>query len=208
MRVVRAWGWSMHPNIKDGDLVILKEREPSRGEVICFSGYSGTKTLHRLVKLKRDYLTTKGDNCLNLDKAIKWDEILGVAIALKRENRIIPLKGRWLYGYFYFFSGAILHGRNFLKWIIMNLQELEVYAWIVRAIFSDQNIEIAQGAETEDFYLIHARVNGREAATLKINKKSCLVVYLYVKIIYRKLGIEEKLKEEGLRFINTCLNPY
>ena len=208
MRVVRAWGWSMHPNIKDGYLVILKEREPSRGEVICFSGYSGTKTLHRLVKLKRDYLTTKGDNCLNLDKAIKWDEILGVAIALKRENRIIPLKGRWLYGYFYFFSGIILSGRNFLKWIIMSLQELDVYSRIIRVVFPANDIEIVKGGETDDFYFIKSRVKGREAATLKIEKKDFSVVRMYVKIMYRKLGIEERLKEEGLRFINTCLNPY
>lgn len=197
--VVRGWGWSMYPNIKDGDLVILKKKKPLRGEVVCFANDANTKTLHRLVRLNRGYLITRGDNSLGLDKAIKREEILGVAIAIKRGNRIISLKGRWLFGYLYFFSGLVIFGRNFLKKIIMSAQEWGIYSRIIRAIFSKSNIEVIKEAETEDFYFIKARVNGKEAATLKIDKKSRAVIYLYVKIIYRKLGLEEKLKEEGLK---------
>lgn len=197
--VVRGWGWSMYPNIKDGDLVILKKREPLMGEVVCFANDTNTKTLHRLVRLNSGYLITKGDNSLSLDRAIRREEILGVAIAVKRGKRIIPLKGRWLYGYLYFFSGLVIFGRNFLKRIIMSLQELGIYSRIIRAIFPEQNIEIVKGTGTEDFYFIQARVNGKEAATVKIDKKNRAVIYLYVKIIYRKLGLEQRLKQEGLK---------
>ncbi|TAN60374.1 hypothetical protein EPN16_05420 [bacterium] len=197
LSAIRAWGWSMHPNIQDGDLVIIKQRQPRRGEVVCFASDAQTKTLHRLVKFSKGYFTTKGDNCLSLDKDIGEEEVLGVAIALRRGKRIIPIKGRWLHGYFYFLSGLIICGRDFLKMVIMRLQELRVYSWIIRVIFSKRNIEISKEAETEDFYLIRAMVNGREAAALKIDKKSCLVIYVYVKIIYRKLGLEERLKREA-----------
>jgi hypothetical protein len=197
LSAVRAWGWSMYPNIKDGDWVILKQREPLKGEVVCFANDAQTKTLHRLVKLKKCYLATKGDNCLSLDKDIKREEVLGVAIAVRRGKRILPITGRWLYGYLYFLSGLIIWGRNFLKMMIMRLQELSVYPRILRAIFPERNIEIAKEAETEDFYLIRARVNGREAATVKIDKKRCSVIYLYVKITYRKLGLEERLRKEA-----------
>lgn len=201
LSVARAWGWSMYPNIKDGDLVIFKKREPLKGEIICFSNNLVAKTFHRLVRLKGEYLSTKGDNNFTLDKAIKREDVLGVAVAIKRGERIMPLKGRWLYGELYFLSGFILSGRNFLKRIAMSLQESGIYSRMIRAVFQDRNIKIAKELETEDFCLIRARVNGQEAATVKIDKKSCAIIYLYVKIGYRKLGLEEKLKEEGLKFI-------
>lgn len=197
LSAIRAWGWSMYPNIQDGDMVILKQRQPHRGEVVCFASGAHTKTLHRLVKFKKGYLTTKGDNCLSLDKDIKREEVLGVAIAVRRGKRIVPIKGGGLYGYLYFLSGLVIWGRNFLKMIIMRLQELRVYHRILKAVFPERNIEITKEAETEDFYLIRGRVNGKDAAALKIDKKRCSVIYLYVKITYRKLGLEERLKKEA-----------
>lgn len=199
LRVIRAWGWSMYPNIKDGDLVILKKKKPLRGEVVCFSDKVKANILHRLVRLNGEYLITRGDSCSGLDQAIKKEDIFGVAIAVKRGKRIIPIKGRWLYGYFYFLSGLIISSRNLLKRIIINLQDIGVYPRIARVIFSGQGIEIIREAETSDFCLIKARINGREAGALKIDKKTCSVVYLYVRIHYRKLGLEAKLKEESLK---------
>lgn len=197
LSAIRAWGWSMHPNIQDGDMVILKQRQPHRGEVVCFASDAHTKTLHRLVKFRKEYFTTKGDNCLSLDKDIRREEVLGVAIAIRRGTRILPIKGRFLYGYLYFLSGLILLLRDFLKALIMRLQELIIYSGMLKVVFRKRYIEIAKEAETDDFYLIRARVNGRDAAALKIDKKRCLIVYLYVKVAYRKLGLEERLKKEA-----------
>lgn len=92
-----AKGHSMHPFIKDGEVVVVKPIgifEIKKGDVILYHT-SLNMIAHRVIKRKREnnkiMLVTKGDSNLNFDTLVQENNILGKIIAIEKPNGTINL---------------------------------------------------------------------------------------------------------------------
>ncbi|MBE3126270.1 MAG: S24/S26 family peptidase [Acidobacteria bacterium] len=90
-----ARGTSMHPFIRDGDVVTvvpLAGPDPRPGDVAAFvqPGTSGVR-VHRIVKVAAGRYFLKGDNALDADGALARDMILGLVVRLERGGRVRPV---------------------------------------------------------------------------------------------------------------------
>lgn len=90
-----ARGTSMHPFIRDGDVVTvapLAGRDPRPGDVAAFvqPGTIGVR-VHRIVKVEDGRYFLKGDNAPNADGALARDMILGLVVRLERGGRARPV---------------------------------------------------------------------------------------------------------------------
>jgi signal peptidase I len=97
-------GISMLPCIKKSDRVIVShQKKPRTGDVIL---YRRNKTeydvVHRVIKMRKDIVITKGDNAIFFDTPIAPDEIKGVVSHVIRKRKIYKVESnRWL-GYLWF----------------------------------------------------------------------------------------------------------
>jgi signal peptidase I len=126
-------GSSMRPLFKPGDLLcarrpILDDIHPG-DIVIVFRGGKPNRfdhIVHRVVSVKRDYLTTKGDNNLNPDEEVVTSEnLVGLVTCFGRQNHVYSVKGGIL-GLFY---GRLILIRN-LIWQLIKRLGWQVYSWI------------------------------------------------------------------------------
>jgi len=90
-----ARGTSMHPFIRDGDVVTvvpLAGPDPRPGDVAAFvqPGTSGVR-VHRIVKVEAGLYFLKGDNARDVDGALARDMILGLVVRLERGGRARPV---------------------------------------------------------------------------------------------------------------------
>jgi signal peptidase I len=98
----RAKGGSMHPFIRDGDLILVEPADGSAiglGEVAFYRTGSGGIAAHRVVGRRnrdgREFLATKGDAVRNTSHAVPCSEVLGRVIAIERQGTEVRLKGVW-----------------------------------------------------------------------------------------------------------------
>jgi phage repressor protein C with HTH and peptisase S24 domain len=86
-----ARGTSMHPFIRDGDVVTvvsLSGSGPRPGDVAAFvHPAAGGVRVHRIVKVEAGRYFLKGDNALGDDGVLARDMILGLVVRLEREGR-------------------------------------------------------------------------------------------------------------------------
>jgi len=195
IKMVRAWGWSMYPNIIDGDRVILKQKKYSIGDVIAFKGFNDQDILHRVVAICRGNIVTRGDNSIANDKPIAKEEVTGTAIALMRDNKLYPIKKRVLYIHMPCLQRFVVFCRKVIKRIIVFLQDTGPYKLLIKSLLKNVRIDLEGPVEAKEFYFIRAMVNNRYAGYIKIDKNSSRPLFIYVKIWYRHLGVEDKLRE-------------
>lgn len=84
----------MRPCIRKNDIVIIKRipaEEITRGDIICFSRDSEF-VIHRLVSIENGSLITKGDRLPNFDIPFSMDKVIGVVVAIERDNQTISLQ--------------------------------------------------------------------------------------------------------------------
>jgi hypothetical protein len=86
-----ARGTSMHPFIRDGDVVTvvpLAGPGPRPGDVAAFvHPAAGGVRVHRIVKVEAGRYYLKGDNALDADGALARDMLLGLVVRLERGGR-------------------------------------------------------------------------------------------------------------------------
>ncbi|OGL39603.1 MAG: signal peptidase I [Candidatus Schekmanbacteria bacterium RIFCSPHIGHO2_02_FULL_38_11] len=96
----QARGTSMHPFIKDKDIIKVKPVQPEKlksGDVILYkTGYRGF-VVHRLIKKQNKkkgepLFVTKGDFCYTPDPAISSSDILGKVISIERNGKEISME--------------------------------------------------------------------------------------------------------------------
>lgn len=100
----RARGFSMHPFIRDGDVVTVSPWHGgplSPGEVVaCCHPETGRLVVHRLVKKVGPGFLLRGDNCPEADGLIPASEIFGRVTRVERNGRVRRLglgpEGRFL----------------------------------------------------------------------------------------------------------------
>lgn len=70
---------SMEPTLSIDDLVFTKKTSKiKKGDIISFYDKNGTMIMHRVVEVKGNDITTKGDANNTLDKPIKRSDVVGV----------------------------------------------------------------------------------------------------------------------------------
>ena len=87
---------SMWPVLKQGDMVFIKGikgKEDLRiGDVIVYKNPIGF-TIHRIIEMREDTLTTKGDANNVSDSPIGYEEIIGKAVSTDHNPLRIPYLG-------------------------------------------------------------------------------------------------------------------
>ena len=87
----RAGGSSMHPFIRDGDVITLHplpENLPRLGDVVAYvQPQNGRLTVHRVVGKTGHSFLIRGDNLLDGDGAIPEVDILGYVTAVERDGK-------------------------------------------------------------------------------------------------------------------------
>ncbi len=90
----RAAGTSMHPTIRDGEVVTVAPRSVERvaaGDVILYRCDRGP-TAHRVIAVRpspagRPVLYLQGDNLCSIDRPIQADEVIGRVVSVRRDGR-------------------------------------------------------------------------------------------------------------------------
>ena len=86
-------GFSMFPTLHPGDEVFaLKSGSFTVGDVICY--HLGSKSiLHRITKVEKNKIYTKGDNNLNIDtNPITQKDIIGKLVKIRRDNKTYKIR--------------------------------------------------------------------------------------------------------------------
>ncbi|NTU50885.1 MAG: hypothetical protein HGA94_00380, partial [Candidatus Aminicenantes bacterium] len=90
-----ARGASMHPVIRDGDIVTVRHLAgggPRTGDVVAFvHPVTGGVRIHRVVGAGGTGYLLKGDNALCEDGAVARDALLGRVARIEREGRTVLL---------------------------------------------------------------------------------------------------------------------
>jgi signal peptidase I len=99
----RAKGRSMHPFIRDGEVISVKPIKGSNimiGDIIFYRALWGGIFAHRVIKKHREnnnmILITKGDANLNFDPPVHEDNIIGKVTAIEKNNVTIKLDSKIL----------------------------------------------------------------------------------------------------------------
>lgn len=86
-----AKGTSMHPLIRDGDVVLvapLKQKKINKGDVVLFTVGNGRALLHRIVNIRKSRgdveFLIQGDHSIHSDGNISKSNILGLMVAVER----------------------------------------------------------------------------------------------------------------------------
>lgn len=86
----RAFGTSMEPTIKDGDLVTLQpvNRQPRLGDTVaCRHPETGKLVVHRVVRKSDQTYTIKGDTNHAVDGVVSKEDIMGLVGRIERSGR-------------------------------------------------------------------------------------------------------------------------
>lgn len=86
-------GRSMLPFLRPGsDEVSVERRSIYRpGDIVLSHTPDGTVLLHRLISTTAEGATLMGDGNCSRREFCRWNDILGVAVALHRNGKLIPL---------------------------------------------------------------------------------------------------------------------
>jgi len=90
-----ARGGSMRPFLADGTPVMVRplpRRLPRVGE-IALVPWGGDVALHRVIRVRGGFVTTRGDGCASEDPPVAVADIRGVAVHAIRRGRSLPLDG-------------------------------------------------------------------------------------------------------------------
>ena len=88
---------SMWPELKKGDLIFIEGLDDPRnvqiGDIIVYMNEKNAFTIHRIIKLDEETLTTKGDANNVEDKPIRYEDIVGRLYKIGNRNARIPKLG-------------------------------------------------------------------------------------------------------------------
>ncbi|MBU4232781.1 MAG: S24/S26 family peptidase [Proteobacteria bacterium] len=91
----KARGFSMHPFIRDGDVITVSPkpaRHSQAGDVVAFCHPEMSKLLvHRVIARRHQGLLLQGDNVLEPDGLISFDNILGLLTKVTRNGHQVRL---------------------------------------------------------------------------------------------------------------------
>ncbi len=100
IRFTTCSGPSMYPTIRPGDgIELFTGRDAAEscraGDIIVFPHhFAAMDVVHRIIKITPDGMITRGDNNNRFDpKVIRFEDMAGKVVAIKRGSRLITVKG-------------------------------------------------------------------------------------------------------------------
>lgn len=89
---VAGSGQSMHPTVRHADLVLVAplRRGARRGDIVLVP-LGPRLMLHRVALLEADRIITRGDARDRNDRPVPKEEIVALAVAVRRDDRVTPL---------------------------------------------------------------------------------------------------------------------
>lgn len=88
---------SMWPELKKGDLIFIEgisdPKTIQQGDIVVYLNEKNAFTIHRVIKLDEETLTTKGDANNVADKPIKYKDVIGRLYKIGDWNARIPKLG-------------------------------------------------------------------------------------------------------------------
>jgi hypothetical protein len=91
-------GRSMRPFLRSGeDMMVIEARKDSRfrpRDVVLYRRKSGKYVLHRIMAVRKEDYVLCGDNCWELERGIRDEQILGVLTAVIREGKRLDVSSR------------------------------------------------------------------------------------------------------------------
>lgn len=89
---VSGSGQSMHPTVRHADQVLVVPFDrPARRQDVVLVPYGPRLMLHRVVSVTGDTLHTRGDARSHDDPAVFSRDVVGRAVAVRREEQVTPL---------------------------------------------------------------------------------------------------------------------
>jgi signal peptidase I len=87
----RARGFSMHPFIRDGDVITvspLGEDSPGLGDVVAFVRREIEQlVVHRVIRIKANSYFMKGDGTIGIDSLVPTANVLGLVTRIERGHK-------------------------------------------------------------------------------------------------------------------------
>lgn len=87
---------SMWPSLKKGDLILIKgiesKDEIKEGSIVVYKNEKGF-TVHRVLNISEDWVTTKGDANNVSDNPVKYEDIVGTVLNVGGRPLRVPLLG-------------------------------------------------------------------------------------------------------------------
>ena len=87
-------GDSMRPLIRrdrDKVTIIPLNRELQIGDIVLFQGGPERYVVHRVYRIRDEFVQTLGDNCYNPDPWMKKAQVWGLVVRMERNGKIYPL---------------------------------------------------------------------------------------------------------------------
>ncbi|TAN57641.1 signal peptidase I [Patescibacteria group bacterium] len=88
---------SMWPVLKQGDLIFIQgigAKDLKIGDVVVYRNQiNNTFTIHRIAKLEKEFITTKGDANFQEDPPVRYEDIVGRALTLSNKPLRLPYLG-------------------------------------------------------------------------------------------------------------------
>ncbi|MFH1613192.1 MAG: S26 family signal peptidase [bacterium] len=91
---LKAIGTSMHPTIKNGEILFLKKTSNFKKGDVLFYSLENRFFIHRLIKKTKNGFLVKGDMLPKFDALVKTEKILAVVEAIKKKEKIIK-ENKW-----------------------------------------------------------------------------------------------------------------
>lgn len=88
---------SMWPVLKQGDLIFIQginSEDLKIGDIIVYRNQiNNTFTIHRIAKVEQNFITTKGDANFQEDPPVRYEDIVGRAVAISNKPLRLPYLG-------------------------------------------------------------------------------------------------------------------
>lgn len=117
-----SYGSSMNPLIQAGDkLFVAESKKIVIGDIVVF--IRGKKLIsHRLIRFKKEFLVTKGDNSIFTDGLIRRDEIIGKVVLVQSGEKILNFEGKKANAvrYYFLLRSLLLYYSPILTYKLLN----------------------------------------------------------------------------------------
>ena len=96
MILCKVKGDSMHPLIKDGDMLFVENclyNNLKRWDIVVYNSADGFPIVHRLIrKHQKNQLELRGDGYLLVPEFVEFSKVIGKVVSINRHGRQIRVK--------------------------------------------------------------------------------------------------------------------
>jgi len=91
---VKIAGKSMCPAIEESDSILIRSvagQQLAVGDVVLYASLSDTAVIHRIVRIEKGMVTTRGDSCTIDDTPVSINRVLGKVVDVERDGNPVPV---------------------------------------------------------------------------------------------------------------------